>query len=204
MPFSDSLAIPQLYQAFQVLGGFYGARLSAIERYLRPKTGQRLIDIGCGPGYLARDLPMGIDYIGFDLDQRYIAFAKRRFSDRGQFYCRHFDEEAAKTFGPADIVTMNGVLHHISDAEAASTLASIHEVLRPAGALFTLDGAYIQAQPWFARWMLDHDRGRHVRTPERYQSLLEHTFARVESHVHEDLARVPCTLFIAISRKTPG
>jgi SAM-dependent methyltransferase len=203
MSLKDCLAIPQLYQAYQELGGFYAARLVAIERYLKPKAGERIIDIGCGPGYLTRDLPDGVEYLGFDLDKRYIAFASRQFAGRGQFFCRHFDQAAAQTFGPADVVMMNGVLHHISDAEAAPTLSAIHRALRPGGALFTLDGAYTQNQSWFARFMLDHDRGQYIRTPTQYVGLLASVFESVDPHVHEDLARIPYTFFVAISRKAP-
>jgi 2-polyprenyl-3-methyl-5-hydroxy-6-metoxy-1,4-benzoquinol methylase len=198
------LAVPLLYQAFQELGGFYAARLTTINKYLKPKAGERIIDIGCGPGYLARDLPDGVAYLGFDLDHRYIEFAKRRFGERGQFFCCQFDHAAAKTFGPADIVMMNGVLHHISDVDVATTLAAVHGALRPGGVLFTLDGAYTDAQPRFSRFLLDHDRGRYVRTPGQYVNLLKEFFVSVESHTHEELARVPYTFFIAVSRKAAG
>lgn len=201
MSLKDVLAIPKVYQAFQEAGGFYGARLAAIQKYLKPRAGQKIIDIGCGPGYMARDLPPGVDYLGFDIDERYIAFANRTFGERGKFFCRFFDEAVAETFGPADIVMMNGVLHHISDADVAISLRAIHKVLRPGGELFTLDCAYIEAQPWFARFMADHDRGRFVRSPDQYVRLLGNMFSTVEPHVRGDLARVPCTLFIAVSRK---
>jgi SAM-dependent methyltransferase len=197
----DSLAVPLLYQTFQKLGGFYGARLTAIDMYLKPEAGERIIDIGCGPGYLARDLPGGVDYLGFDLDQRYIEFAKRRFGERGRFFCRRFDRAAAETYGPADIVMMNGVLHHISDMDATAILAAVHDALRPDGVLFTLDGAYTDAQSSFSRFMLEHDRGRNIRTPGQYVNLLKESFVSVEPHIHEKLARIPYTFFVAVSRK---
>lgn len=203
MPLIDLLSVPVLYQAFQSIGGFYGARLSAIEKYVRPKPGDRIIDIGCGPGYLVRDLPTGVAYFGFDLDETYIAYANRRFGTRGQFFCCQFDDAAARRFGPVDIAMMNGVLHHIPDSEVASILFAVHNSLRPGGTLFTLDGAYTNGQSWLSRYMLDHDRGRHVRTPEQYIALLKTVFESVEAHVHEDLARAPYTFFVAVSRKAP-
>jgi 2-polyprenyl-3-methyl-5-hydroxy-6-metoxy-1,4-benzoquinol methylase len=203
MPLRDLLAIPILYQAFQNLGGFYSARLSAIERYVRPKSGDRVIDIGCGPGYLVRDLPKGITYFGFDLDETYISYANRRFGMRGQFFCCHFDDAAARRLGPVDVAMMNGVLHHIPDSDITSILSAVHNALRPGGTLFTLDGAYTKEQTRFSRYMLKHDRGRHVRTPEQYIALLETVFESVETHVHEDLARIPYTFFVAVSRKAP-
>ena len=58
MSFKDILVVPQVYQMLQELGGFYAGQLKAIEKYLKPKTGDRVIDIGCGPGYLARECRM--------------------------------------------------------------------------------------------------------------------------------------------------
>jgi len=202
MSLTNVLAIPQLYQAVQEMGGFHWGRLHALQKYLSPKAGERVIDIGCGPGYVARDLPDQIDYLGFDIDERYIAFANRRFAKRGRFFCRPFDEAAAKTFAPADIVLMHGVLHHVSDEDAAGVLSAVANVLRPGGALFTVDPAYKEGQSWYLRFLMNHDRGRFTRTPEQYVQLLAGSFASVESHTHEDLARIRYTLFVGISRKS--
>jgi SAM-dependent methyltransferase len=200
MSVKDVLAHPAVYQAFQEIGGFYGARLKAIRKYLELQAGSKIIDIGCGPGYMARDLPSGLNYVGFDVDQRYIEFANAHFSTRGQFYCRFFDDASAEEFGPADIIMMNGVLHHMSDADVAPTLRAIRRALRPGGVLFTLDGVYVEGQPRFAKFMLDHDRGKFIRTADGYEALLRENFPIVETHIHGDLARVPCTLLIGVSR----
>jgi SAM-dependent methyltransferase len=200
----DILAVPALYQAFQEAGGFYGARLKAIRKYLPLRAGQRVIDIGCGPGFMARDIPPDIDYIGFDIDQKYIDYANHRFADKGRFFCRFFDEAAAAEFGPADVVMMNGVIHHIDDAGAAATLKAISDALKPGGRLFSLDGVYVQGQPWFSKFMLDHDRGEHIRHEDEYLALLRSAFPKVDGHIRGDLAWVPTMLFIAVSCKTGG
>jgi len=48
---------PALYQAYQTAGGFFGARVRAIADYLTLRPGMRVIDIGCGAGYILRHLP---------------------------------------------------------------------------------------------------------------------------------------------------
>lgn len=197
-----SLALPQVYQTFQELGGFFGARVKAIADYLPLREGARVIDIGCGPGHIAARLPAEIDYVGFDTDADYIAFAQRTFGGpKRAFHCALFDEARAKALAPADAVMMNGVLHHMSDADARATLSAIATVLAPGGTLFTLDGAYRTGQGALVKWLLDNDRGDHVRPAAAYADLLKSAFDEVTLHVRDDLSRVPYTYAICVARK---
>lgn len=199
-----SLALPQVYQTFQEMGGFFGARVKAIAQYLPLRPGARVIDIGCGPGHIAKHLPPEIDYIGFDTDADYIAFAQRTFGGpRRAFHCAFFDAARARDLAPADAVMMNGVLHHMSDDDARATLAAIAEALAPDGVLFTLDGAYRAGQPALVKWLLDNDRGEHVRPAAAYAELIKPALPSVAMHLREDLSRVPYTYAICIARKAP-
>lgn len=192
---------PALYQAYQNAGGFFGARIKAIGDYLTLRPGMRIIDIGCGPGYILRHLPDGIDYVGFDVDEAYIAYAQRSFGDLGAFHCRHFDAAAAREFAGADVVMMNGVLHHIGNDELKSTLADISDVLADDGVLFTLDGCYAEGQSRIAKWLLDNDRGDFVRDRDGYYHLLRSAFPRVNLDIRDDYSRVPYTFAIGVSQK---
>jgi SAM-dependent methyltransferase len=195
------LSSPTLYQAYQNAGGFFGARVKAIAEYLTIRPGMRVIDIGCGPGYILDHLPEGIDYMGFDIDEAYIDHARRSFGNRGRFYCRYFDADAAVEFAGADIVMMNGVLHHIADKELKGNLANIREVLKDGGVLFTLDGCYCEGQSRLAKWLLDHDRGEFVRDQKGYDLVLGTVFGDVHLAIRDDYSRVPYTFIIGISRK---
>ena len=196
------LGHPALYQAYQNAGGFFGARVKAIADYLTLRPGMRVIDIGCGPGYILRHLPEGIDYTGFDIDEAYIEFACRSFGHLGKFHCRRFDAAAAVEFAAADVVMMNGVLHHIADEELNETLANVDRVLADDGILFTLDGCYREGQSRLAKWLLDNDRGEFIRDQKGYHRVLRSTFRKVELVIRDDYSRLPYTFIIGISRKT--
>lgn len=195
------LKSPAVYQLYQELGGFFGARLVAIGDYLPISPGARVIDIGCGPGHIVKHLPRGIDYIGFDVDEAGIDYARRHFGHLGQFHARIFGEEEAREFGGADVVMMNGVMHHIPDAELAHTIGVIRSALKDGGALFTLDGCYARGQSWLERWLLDNDRGVHVREAHAYEQLLHSHFDDVSMHVRNRISRLPYTFAIGVARK---
>jgi SAM-dependent methyltransferase len=195
------LQSPAIYQLFQIGVGAFSARVKVLYQYLDPRPGQRLIDIGCGPGHILTKLPEGVIYDGFDVDETYIQFANRHFGNRGQFHCRLFDEAAASEFGPADIVMMNGVLHHLDDDSARATVSTIKKVLKPGGAFFALDGVYSSGQSAIAKWFLDNDRGKFVRTEAAHRAILATSFPTCELYVHHDLLRIPYSLIVAKCNK---
>jgi cyclopropane fatty-acyl-phospholipid synthase-like methyltransferase len=195
------LSHPALYQAYQNAGGFFGARIKAIADYLTLRPGMRIIDIGCGPGHLLAHLPEGIDYTGFDIDETYIAYARRSFGHLGTFHCRYFDAEAAREFAGADVVMMNGVLHHIGDEDLKFTLANIRAVLKDDGVLFTTDGCYREGQSPIAKWLLDNDRGEFIRDESGYAKVLGGAFEKVKLAIRDDYSRLPYTFVIGVSQK---
>lgn len=195
------LSHPMMYQLYQELGGFFHARIAAIRDYLPMAPGTRVIDIGCGPGHIVRHLPSGVDYVGLDIDPAIITYANAHFGQRGRFECRFFDAVAARELGPADVVMMNGVMHHIPDAALVEMLLHVREALGPDGVLFTLDGCYVPGQSRLDRWLLDNDRGAHVRDEGGYRSVLASVFAQVDMHIRDDYARLPYTFALGLARK---
>lgn len=81
-----------------------------------PKTlakkvvGNSVLDLGCGTASLQPLLPKGIEYIGIDLNEEFLAFAERK--GRGTFYKRNIVEDLSDF--KADTVVLSDVLHHVT------------------------------------------------------------------------------------------
>ncbi|WP_439628050.1 class I SAM-dependent methyltransferase [Gemmata sp.] len=191
------LSRPWAYRLFQRAVGAARLRAVYVRRYVRPFPGARVLDIGCGPGDILDSLP-GTRYVGVDLSPEYIREARERYGPRGEFVCRSVSDLVVEHAGSFDIVLANGVLHHLDDTEADSLLAVARQALGPGGRFVSFDGCYAPGQNRFARWMLDHDRGTHVRRREEYLRLARARFPAVESHLHHRLLNIPYTHLVMV------
>jgi len=198
---TDVLNIPAAYTAMQQWLGFAAVRKKAIDLWLKPQAGERILDIGCGPGHITEYLPQDIEYSGFDIDANYIDQAQRDYKGRGDFYCRVFDNNCVEEFGDADIVMLNGVLHHMDDDDANTSLAAAHAALKPGGRIFTLDGCYVDGQGKISKMLLDMDRGKFVRSQGEYEALLGRYFTTLKTHMRDDLSTIPYNFIIMIGTK---
>jgi SAM-dependent methyltransferase len=195
---SSILGIPTVYRLFiGVIGGAYRDRYS--REFIQPRSGDRVLDIGCGPGDMLAHLPP-VEYVGIDVDPRYIETARQRFGRRGTFYCESATETVLQEPGSFDIVMANGLLHHLSNDEARTVLSLARRALKPTGKFVALDGAFIADQSGFERLLLRLDRGRFVRAPEHYVELARETFSEVKGLICRDLLRWPYTHHIMTCR----
>src|SRR5208283_593511 len=134
MQLRDILSIPLLYTAFsKIVCGRSGK--SYVSHYLRPRPGDRILDIGCGPANILNFLPEDIEYVGFDASPEYINSARRRFGSRGTFQCALITRELVGYFSGFDIATAQGILHHLDFPAALDLLEIARAALKPEGRL---------------------------------------------------------------------
>ena len=186
------LAVAALYDLLQIAMGSNRSHRRFVTEYLRPAPNDRLLDLGCGPGRILRALPAGVRYLGIDLSPDYIAAAEEAWGDRGEFRCadvRDVDVPA----GAFDLVMTMGVLHHLDDASCERMLSTAAGALRPGGRFVAIEPARETEQPAIARWLIDRDRGDHVRSTAGYAALAALVFPTVGSTTRHDLLRVPYT-----------
>jgi cyclopropane fatty-acyl-phospholipid synthase-like methyltransferase len=198
------LDYPAVYRFFtSVVGGSRNRRRFA-DTYVRAVSGDRVLDLGCGPADILAYLP-DVEYIGIDTNSAYVENAKVRWGDRGTFISAPVAEGARQQQSSFDIVLAIGVLHHLTDDEATELFRVACDALRPDGRLVTLDGVFVKGQSPIARLLLSQDRGRHVRTLPEYQHLAQQTFEDVTYNVtHSLIAPVPYThLIMECTKKRP-
>ncbi len=189
------LAHPRVYSLFRRLVGRDSARAVYAREHLRLQPGQRVLDVGCGPGDILAFLPE-VRYEGYDISPQYIERARQRFGARGEFHCHAVDDSLPVPAGGFDVAIAHGVLHHLDDAQARALLRVARRALKPGARLVTFDGCFTKDQSAAARLFLRLDRGRHVRTREADEALARAEFAEVKSFVRHDLVRIPYTHLI--------
>ena len=60
---------------------FASAKFAPVKQHGAPSAARRVLDVGCGPGTNTRFFPKS-DYLGLDINPRYIDQAERRFGKR--------------------------------------------------------------------------------------------------------------------------
>ena len=183
------LAGPRAYQLWwNLVGGPAWAKV-LVNEYIRPITGARILEIGCGPGTILDYLPQS-DYLGFDLSAKYIAMARKRHP-QAQFVCERVSQFSLDKYHSFDLVLALGVIHHLQDCEATQLFRIAHDALRLEGKLVTVDGVWTQGQSSAARWLLERDRGQFVRKESEYVGIASQIFGRIKPSVRHDLLRIP-------------
>lgn len=109
------LSYPFVYSAFQSLMGAHKFRKNFVANYVKPLPGMKILDLGCGPADILGYLP-DVDYWGYDISTAYIAQAKKRFGQRGQFNCKQLELHDLAALPKFDVVLALGLLHHLDDS----------------------------------------------------------------------------------------
>jgi len=186
---------PLIYTTYQKLVGGYKARQLFVEDILEVKAGQKILDIGCGPGDILDFLPE-VDYTGIDIDAQYINKAKEKYGERGEFICTTVEQYQLKSHHSYDLVIAAGVLHHVDDTQAKALLQLAKAAKKPQGRFVSMDGCFIPQQSKISKYLIQKDRGKYVRTSDGYKQLAEPIFDNVKATIEESFFNIPYTLLI--------
>jgi SAM-dependent methyltransferase len=165
------LGLPFVYTRIRplVVGG---VDMSASYENLSVGPDDVVVDVGCGPGEALKYLRAFRSLHGFDTDPVAISFARKVSAGRSNvtFEDRAVTAEDLGRIAPTRVM-MNGLLHHLSDAEAVDLLRAC-AVVPSVRRIATLDVIYLPGETlsnFFARL----DRGKFVRDRDGYLALAE-------------------------------
>jgi SAM-dependent methyltransferase len=192
----DLLTVPALYRIFADLLRRSDTRRRIIDGMLKVKPRERVLDVGCGPADWLSAFP-DVDYYGVDISPQYIEAARGRYRGKGHFAIRAItDATSFDDLGKFDLVMALGLIHHLSDSQALSLMHAAKMALNPGGRFVTLDNVFVPDQSRVARWIIDKDRGQHIRSRDGYAAIARRHFEDVRVIILHDLLRIPYTHII--------
>jgi arsenite methyltransferase len=114
-------------------------------RAVSPRAQEKALDIGCGPGYLTRELAVAVGskgkVIGVDVSEPMLALARQRCEGLNQV---RFETADALNLpvqdGSVDLACILQVYCYVR--ELGQALAELHRVLRPGGRAVILDSDF--------------------------------------------------------------
>ena len=156
--------------------GLYRRRRALLRRWGLLEGAPRVLDIGCGIGQYA-SLTTG-EYVGVDLNRRYVEHARRRRgNERHDFRCVDAAELVAEG-ERFELVLMVDFLHHVRDETAESVLGTARQLTSER--VVVLEPVTEQHNR-LGRWFIDNDRGEHMRPHASLLSLFDRAGLAVEA-----------------------
>lgn len=187
------VGIPAFYKTFQNALGAKAGRKRLVSDFIRPESGEKFLDLGCGSAEILRELPDDVTYCGVDRNAKHIAEAQATYGSRGRFLAGDFGDAVTLGEESFDAIFAFGLLHHLDDTEAKALMTQVRQALAENGRFLTIDPVITDNQPFAAKWLIQRDSGRNVRRLEEYERLADGQFGIVNSEVRSDLLRVPYT-----------
>jgi ubiquinone/menaquinone biosynthesis C-methylase UbiE len=160
---------PVLFIFFRsLLENDFAAIRALIRRELKVDGAQRTLDLACGPGAFADVFGPG-DYVGVDLNVRYIDHARR--TRKGTFVAgdaRKVDLPDARF----DQILIFGLLHHLPDADVRAVLAECRRLLVAGGRVLVIEDIPALSKLNLIGHLIHQvENGAHIRPPEQYRRL---------------------------------
>lgn len=115
-------------------------RRATLER-LSLSPGEAVLDVGCGPGLLCRDMAVAVGSTGrvegIDISDDLLAWASQQNDQEWLTFQRGDASAVPVEDGSFDVAVSTQVLEYVPDVPKA--VAELHRVLRPGGRVFIVD-----------------------------------------------------------------
>ena len=190
---------PIVYKIIQRLMSGTSFRNNIVKKNIT-KNNLKILDIGCGPAEILDHIP-NCEYYGYDIDQRSIKYAKKKYHQRNyNFFCKKFNKSELKKLPKFDYIIFFGILHHLNNNEANKMLNLCKKKMKKKSKLLTEDPIFLDKQNIIARFLIAKDRGTNVRKKKDYMNLLKKHFKIIKPKITHQLF-IPYTWFTTICTK---
>ncbi len=132
----------------------------------------RVLDVGCGPGTNTEHF-RNADYLGLDINPRYIADAQRRF--RREFRAVDVTQYTVTDAERYDFILVNSFLHHLPTPDVHRILSHLSTLLTDDGHVHILD-LILPSTRSLARALAHLDRGDYPRPATEWGRIFEQVF----------------------------
>ncbi len=167
------LSQPLSYRLWQA--PFAESKFAPVLRHNDLARVSRVLDVGCGPGTNAHHFASS-DYVGIDLNRRYIEDARRRYGR--EFRVADATEFSVPEGERFDFILINSFLHHIPDDPVRELLANLRLALAPGGHIHVME-LVLPARRNIGRALARLDRGDYARPLGQWRDLLSVSFEPV-------------------------
>jgi cyclopropane fatty-acyl-phospholipid synthase-like methyltransferase len=181
-----------------------GIDVSGAYDRLRMDAESTVLDIGCGTGVALTYLKKFKAYVGVDIDEVAIRFARQKhgLTPNVSFECRTCGDEDVTRLQPSHVV-MAGLLHHLDDATAIDLLRTVGKSPRLVRAV-TVDIVYLKGE-WMNNMMAKLDRGKFCRTESEYHDLVDRAgLVRAESSITKSHPKSNGVKYLVMTLERPA
>jgi SAM-dependent methyltransferase len=187
---------PIFYDIVQLLIRGEKFQKKFVNQFVKPRPGMKVLDVGCGTGWLFPLLP-SCKYTGIDACPARIKACRRRFKTNRAFQNKRLGKKMPFRRKSYDLAIAFGLLHHLDDSEAKHLVNHLRLALKAKGRLITVDGVFLKRQNKIKKILLKLDKGRFIRTKPQYKKILASNFKNVRTFIRNDIFRLPYDLLIA-------
>lgn len=112
-------------------------------------------------------MPQGIQYVGCNVSESYIAYAKQQYGDRAEFFAAPVGQLTGLGLKPFNAVFACALLHHLTDDQVLTLCDEVIPLLGPGGTFMTCDPCFDSGNSRLSHFVASCDRGRYVRYPDQ-------------------------------------
>jgi SAM-dependent methyltransferase len=162
---------PAVYRLWQA--PFVRTKFAPVQKHNDFSRIRRVLDVGCGPGTNTGQIPEHCQYLGLDINARYIEIARRRFGR--EFQVADVREYVAPPGQEFDFILINSLLHHLDNEGVDHILRQVMKQLTPDGTVNVID-LVMPPSPSIAQYLARSDRGDYPRPLDEWRRIFSDVF----------------------------